>query len=198
MSAVFEGVAFCEVWVWNIQAKVWPKVVVWCGTWEGPWAVMPAFGQNRIWPKNPNLPICFRDHIWPNRIWPELVFQNVDRIWPNRIWPILVFLMFWPNFLCCCCCCSWLVLVVPGCCCLLLFVGACWCLLVPVAACWWCLLVVVVCVCMWWVCSRFLGLSPRPPSAGPPFPWTAQNFALFFFSPAGNFFLSSLSGRSSR
>ena len=29
--------------------------------------------------------------IWPNRIWPELVFQSVDRIWPNRIWPILVF-----------------------------------------------------------------------------------------------------------
>ena len=29
-------------------------------------------------------------------------------------------------------------------------------------------------------------------SAGPPFPWTAQNFALFFLSPAGNFFLTSL------
>ena len=38
MSAVFEGVAFCEVRVWNIQARVWPKVVVWCGAWEGPWA----------------------------------------------------------------------------------------------------------------------------------------------------------------
>ena len=25
------------------------------------------------------------------RMWPELVFQSVDRIWPNRIWPILVF-----------------------------------------------------------------------------------------------------------
>ena len=37
-------------------------------------------------------------------------------------------------------------------------------------------------VCVWWVCSRFLGLSPGPPSAGPPFPWTAQNFALFFLS----------------
>ena len=36
--------------------------------------------------------------IWPNRIWPELVFQSVDRIWPNRIWPELVFLVFWPNF----------------------------------------------------------------------------------------------------
>ena len=38
MSEVFEGVVFCEVRVWNIQARVWPKVVVWCGTWEGPWA----------------------------------------------------------------------------------------------------------------------------------------------------------------
>ena len=83
------------------------------------------------------------------------------------------------------------VVVVAGGC-LLLFVGAC-------CACW-CLLVVLVgggCLCVWWVCSRFLGLSPGPP-AGPPFPWTAQNFALFFLSPAGNFFLSSLSGRSSR
>ena len=45
-----------------------------------------AFGKKiRIWP------VCFRDRIWPNRIWPELVFQSVDRIWPNRIWPILVF-----------------------------------------------------------------------------------------------------------
>ena len=33
--------------------------------------------------------------------------------------------------------------------------------------------------CVWWVCSRFLSLSPGPPSAGPPFPWTAQNFAFF-------------------
>ena len=35
---MFEGVVFCEVRVWNIQAIVWPKVVVWCGTREGPWA----------------------------------------------------------------------------------------------------------------------------------------------------------------
>ena len=50
----------------------------------------PPFGHARIWPK-PHLPICLRDRIWPNRIWPESVFQSVDRIWPNRIWPILVF-----------------------------------------------------------------------------------------------------------
>ena len=56
----------------------------------------PPFGHARIWPKPHSAkkiriwPICFRDCIWPNRIWPELVFQSVDRIWPNRIWPILV------------------------------------------------------------------------------------------------------------
>ena len=53
---------------------------------------MPTFGQTafgpkkkiRIWPGH------FRDRIWPNRIWPELVFQSVD-----RIRPIFVFLVFW-------------------------------------------------------------------------------------------------------
>ena len=107
----------------------------------------------RIWP------ICFRDRIWPNRIWPELVCQTNFGV-----------LMFWPNFLCCCflllllllflvvvaccCCCSWLLLVVPGCC-LLVPVGACWCLLVVLVggACWWCLFVCVV---------------GGPPSAGSP------------------------------
>ena len=88
-------------------------------------------------------------------------------------------------------------LVPVGCWCLLVPVGACWCLLVSVGACWWCLLVLVgacwcCCLCVWSVCSRFLGLSPGPPSARPPFPWTAQNFALSFLSPAGNFFLLSL------
>ena len=67
-----------------------------------------AFGQNRIWPKIRIWPICFRDRIWPNRIWPELVFESVD-----RIWPILVFQCFgqisWGQI-------SWL-----------LPVGACWC-----------------------------------------------------------------------
>ena len=81
--------------------------------------------------------------------------------------------MFWPNFLL-------LLFLVVACWCLSL-VGACCCLLVPVVACCWCLLVVVVCVC---VVGEFKisGLSPGPPSAGPPFPWTAQNFALFFLS----------------
>ena len=69
--------------------------------------------------------------------------------------------------------------------------GAClvpvWCLfgacLVPV----WCLfgacLVPVWCLfgacCLWWVCSRFLGLSPGPPSTGPPFPWNAPKCSSF-------------------
>ena len=52
-------------------------------------------------------------------------------------------------------------LLVPG--------GAWWCLVVPGGA-WWCLLVLVggCCLCVWWVCSRFWGLSPGPPYAGPP------------------------------
>ena len=80
------------------------------------------------------------------------------------------------NFWCCCCCC-----------CLPLVGASCWCLLLLLL-----LLLFVCCVCGG--CSRFLGLSPGPPSAGPPF--SAQNFALFFLSPAGNFILSCLSGGS--
>ena len=85
-------------------------------------------------------------------------------------------------------CC--LLLFVGACWCLLVPVGACWCLLVPVGACWWCLLVVLVCVCVWWVCSGPPRDLPPPegPSPGPP------KISLFFFSPAGNFFLSSLCG----
>ena len=82
-------------------------------------------------------PLAKKIRIWPSR------FR--DRIWPNRIWPILVFCCFGQI--------SGVVVVVV----------ACWCLLC------------VLCVCC--VCSRFLGLSP-----GPPFPWTAQNFAFFSLS----------------
>ena len=64
--------------------------------------------------------ICI-DRIWPNCIWPELVFQSVDRIWPNRI-------VFQVVVLVVCCCC------------------ACWCLLVLVGACWWLLSVCGGCV----------------------------------------------------
>ena len=129
--------------------------------------------------------------ILPNRIWPELVFHNVDRktafgqnwyfkmltaFWPNRIFNVLA------KF-------SVVVVVVPGCC-LLVPVVACWCLLVPFGACWWC-----VCVCVWWVwwvCSRFVGLPVPPdhPSPGPPKisllflslpPEISVPFLLFFF-----------------
>ena len=62
----------------------------------------------------------------------------------------------------------------------------------------WCVFVVcVVCVCSKLLVGVFkiFGPLPRPLSlAGPPFPWTAQNFAFFSLSPAGNFILSSLSG----
>ena len=30
---------------------------------------------------------CGLDRLWPNRLWPELVFQCFDRLWPNRLWP---------------------------------------------------------------------------------------------------------------
>ena len=117
--------------------------------------------------------------------------------------------MFWPNFLllllflvvvvvvvvvpgCCLLLLLFLVVaVVPGCCLLLFVPGACWCLLVPVGACWcWCL--VPVGGACWWllfVCVvgvQDFGESPPdpPPSPGPP------KISLFFFSPAGNFFLS--------
>ena len=131
-----------------------------------------AFGQ-----KNQNLASRFRDRIWPNRIWPELVFQSFDRIWPNRIWPELVFLVFWPKFLvlllmlllCCCCLCVCCVLCVQD---------------------------------FWWVSSRF-SLPHRPlPRTAPPLDGPSAGrpkiSLFFFFSPAGNFILSSLSGGSSR
>ena len=82
----------------------------------------------------------------------------------------------------------------------------CWCLLVPVGvvcvvpvgACWCLLVLCVLCVlCVCGVCVQdFWASPPDPPSAGPPFPWTAQNFALFFLSPSPkiSFFLLSLGG----
>ena len=102
---------------------------------------------------------------------------------------------------CCCllllvvaCCC--LLLLVVACCCLLLLVVACCCLLVLVGACWCLLLLLLLCVL--WVCcgcvQDFWSSLPDPP-AGPPFPWTAQNFALFFSLPRKiSFFLLSLGG----
>ena len=59
-------------------------------------------GHGRCWAKptlaKPTLPI-FRpilanrglDRLWPNQLWPILVFYSFDRLWPNRLWPILVF-----------------------------------------------------------------------------------------------------------
>ena len=145
------------------HARIWPKT---------------AFGQKiRIWP------ICFRDRIWPNRIWPELVFQSVDRNFGV--------LMFWPNFLLLLL--FLLVVVVTGCWCLLVPVGACWCLLVPVGACW-CLLVVVVCVCGGCV-QDFWASPPDPPPLDRPSPGPPK-ISLFFFSlpPEISFFLLSLGG----
>ena len=65
------------------------------------------------------------------------------------------------------------VVVVPCCCC-------CSCLLVPVGG-------LFVCVCGG--CVQDLGLS-----AGPPFPWTAQNFRSFFAPSRRKFLCFSLGG----
>ena len=76
----------------------------------------------------------------------------------------------------CCCGCVVVVVLLWLCCCgcvvvvVLLWLCCCGCVVVL-----WCCVVVCVQNC-WWVSSRFLGLSPAPPLAGPPFPWTAQNF----------------------
>ena len=52
----------------------------------------------------------------------------------------------------------------------------------------------VVCVVLKIFGGRLQDIPAPAPSPGPPLRWTAQNFALFFFSPAGNFILSSLPG----
>ncbi len=91
-------------------------------------------GHARIWPK-PHLakkiriwPICFRDRIWPNRIWP--VLTAFGQFWCfnslAKFSVVVVAIVF--------------VVVVPGCCLLLLLfvvvVLLLLSLLVPVGACW--------------------------------------------------------------
>ena len=185
-------------------------------------------GHARIWPK-PHLakkiriwPGHFRDRIWPNRIWPELVFQSFDRIWPESVFLVFclrlcvcVFQDFGCVQVCVCVVCVW--------CCVVLGVFNCVC-----------------CVCcvqdFSWVSSRFLvgvfkifgrcrflvgvfkifgplrwtpspsaGPPPPPdrPSAGRPLRWMAPlpdrpKFRSFFFSlpPEISFFLLSLGGSS--
>ena len=113
---------------------------------------------------------------WPRTDWPKTVSAGV-------VWCGVVL------FVLCCLCC------VVVCCCVL------FCL------CGFVLLCVVLFV--WFVFSSFLG--PLPPSTGPlpphrpstTFPLDRPSpgppkISLFFFSPAGNFILSSLSGGSSR
>ena len=145
----------------------------------GQFVFVTAFGQNRI-----------RIRIWP-------IFKVLTAFGQTafgQFWCFSVLAKFSVV----------VVVIVPGCCCLLLLlfflvvvvVLGC-CLLVPGGG-WWCLLVAVG---GWWCllsvcggCVQDFWASPGPPSAGPPFPWTAQNFALFFLSPTGKFILSSLSG----
>ena len=127
-----------------------------------------------------------RDRIWPNLIWPSLF----GRIWPNRIWPIPhlakvnwphLAILIWPNL-------AKPNLAKPH----LNFVfggGPDGCGPGGVGA------------------RRGGGKGWGPEGLGArrvggpkggrrmgPEGWGAQNFALFFLSPAGNFFLSSLCG----
>ena len=125
-------------------------------------------GHGRLWP----------NRLWPNRLWPELVFLwygqlwpkptlaktdfGQNRLWPNRLWPkpTLAKTDFGQTSLICC------VL----CCVVLCVVFVAWALFHGVR----------VGFHVWVLVSRF-GLD-RPS-------WTAQNFALFFPSPAAKFVL---------
>ena len=125
-----------------------------------------------------------------------------DRIWPNRIWPELVFFVFWPN-VCVCVCVSVCVCVCVALGCLQLCVVCVVC--VVCSRFWWVSSRFLVGVFKTFGPLRWTSLplrgAPPPadrPSAGPPLRRTAQNFALCFLSPARNFILSSLSGGSSR
>ena len=110
---------------------------------------------------------------WPHLAKPHLAktaFGQKIRIWPicfrDRIWCFSILAKF-----------SVVVVVVVW----LFLVVACCYLLLPVGACW-CFVVVVGCLCVWWVCSRFLGLSPGPPppSRRTAFPLDRPKFRSFF------------------
>ena len=69
----------------NARGHCWPKQIL----GQGIFGSGVSCGSPEGWGGGGEGPGHAR--IWPNRIWPELVFQSVDRIWPNRVWPILVF-----------------------------------------------------------------------------------------------------------
>ena len=100
-------------------------------------------------------------------VWPTLAKTDFgqNRLWPNRLWPNRL----WPNRL-------WPNRLWPN----------------RVRLEFVCVFVCVCCVA-WVLVSRFwfghvgpgTALPENRPSPGPPFPWTTQNFALFF--PAAKF-----------
>ena len=74
----------------------------------------PGLQKHRSWPAKPTL----ANRVWPNRLWPALVFLWYGRLWPkptlaktdfgqNRLWPN----QLWPNrvrlVLCVCVCAVW-------------------------------------------------------------------------------------------
>ena len=76
------------------EIRLCPTRMVWLGlpqnflrnriAWHGSWMTLAK----------PTLANRGLDRLWPNRLWPILVFECVDRLWPNRLWPILVFWCF--------------------------------------------------------------------------------------------------------
>ena len=154
-----------------------------------------AFGQNRIWPKKSEFGQFWCLMFGKNFLVVVVVPGCCLLVPVGACWCLLL-----PVGAC------WCLLVPVGACwCLLVPVGACWCLLVPGGACWWCLLVVPVGGACWWcllvvvvggcclcMCGGVQDLaSPPDPLRRTALPWTAQNFALFFPSPATIFFLLS-------
>ena len=176
----------------------------------------PCIGHGRLWPTDFGQPFL-ADRVWPNQLWPALVFQWYGRLWPK---PTLAKTDFGQIdfFQTDCCvkssltCCVWCVSV--------------WCVVYVCKV--WC--GVCVCCVAWVLVHGFMewgftcgcwfqgfglvmfGAQDRPsldrpsldrpspgppfpwialpldrPSPGPPFPWTTQNFALFSSFPAAKF-----------
>ena len=129
------------------------------------------------------MPACGQTAFGQNRIWPKSVFQSVDRIWPNLIWPELVFLVFWP---CVCVSRFWVCSRLCVCC-------VC-CVCVVSSRFWWVSSRFLGVFKIFGASPRTPSPGPPPPldgpSAGPP------KISLFFFSlpPEISFFLLFLGG----
>ena len=143
--------------------------------------VKADFGQFQFWPIH-FWPSCLASQLWPIHFWPILFFCVL--LWLVLVWESVPFLFV--VFACLVVC----VLCVV--CCVLCVVCCVLCVVCCVLCCCCCVdVVVVVCVC---VVGVFRASLPDP-LRRTPLRRTAQNFALFFPSPATVFLLfSSLVG----